>query len=142
MDSFDKLFLHCCADSVPKFDKNYKIPEDVKHKMLLGKSFPCECSQCEHKTGKDTNNFNNNKYRGPGSQVPYKYIKMGVYHCRDCVKGFKCSVCNTTTHILNKVDAGLYSDLCIDCTRCERCGEPMWDYECGECLRKFRGTNR
>jgi hypothetical protein len=44
---------------------------------------------------------------------------------------FKCPSCDDMkpTRLKNRY-GGLYENVCTDCSKCERCGNQMWDYIC------------
>ena len=63
------------------------------------------------------------------NNVPYNFLRKGDAYCRRC--HITCSNCTATVHP-DDAGRGLYKGLCIDCTRCEQCNVPMWDYVC-EC---------
>lgn len=61
------------------------------------------------------------------NNVPYRYLSRGVNCCKNCL--ITCRECEKK---VSPVDAasGLYKGLCINCTRCDYCNVPMWDYVC------------
>lgn len=102
---FDALLDQChnCSDNVnSSVNPNYITLMDKKH------SIRCTIPGC-----------NNN--------VRYSDIREDLPCCRNC--SIKCCSCGEICHP-DDMAIGLYSRSCIDCTRCEYCNIPMWDYEC------------
>ena len=118
MSILDYMLDVCVQSELPTCGP---VDEVVVEMMEAGKSIPCQCKECEGKQpGK------------PTTHVPYKAARQGMMHCKKCVYAFKCGACEKRCHVLVKA-TGLYKGSCIDCTRCEQCGVPMWDYICGQC---------
>lgn len=88
--------------------------------MSAEKCIPCTYYECPGRRSGGTS-INNVKYatvRGGGR-----------LHCAACRRAFICTNCHEVCHLEEKA-CGLYEGQCIDCTRCEDCRTPMWDYEC------------
>ncbi len=97
-----------------------EIRQELDERMAVGMCIPCTCPQCPamREDGTSSNN------------VKYATIRRGErLHCNACRHAFTCVVCYKACHIEDAVH-GLYEGSCIDCTRCEDCGVPMWDYVC------------
>lgn len=100
---------HNCPDNVKSsINPNYITLMDKKH------SIRCTLPGC-----------NNN--------VRYSDIRENLPCCRNC--SIKCCSCGEICHP-DDMAIGLYSRSCIDCTRCEYCNIPMWDYECSCQVRR------
>jgi len=58
----------------------------------------------------------------------YDDTLLDIHNSRED-KTFTCKLCYK--EYANSENAGgLYEGICIDCTRCEDCGNPMWDHVC------------
>ena len=100
--------------------EDHEIREKLNKLMAAGKCIPCVCDECPaiREDGTSSNN------------VKYTTVRRGErLHCDACRRAFTCSVCHEVCHVEEKA-YGLYEGVCIDCTRCELCGTPMWDYVC------------
>ena len=69
---------------------------------------------------------------GCHNNVPYKFLDKNDAYCRRC--HITCTICKCTVTPDDSAE-GMYKGLCIDCTRCELCNIPMWDYVCACELR-------
>jgi hypothetical protein len=59
--------------------------------------------------------------------VSFESIYNNDLYCDDC--HFTCINCRKVC-IPPNAASGLYEGSCINCTRCEDCYSPMWDYVC------------
>ena len=103
-----------------KMMEDTEIRQKLEELMAAGKSIPCTCPQCPamREDGTSSNN------------VKYSIVRKGKrLHCKACRHAFTCVICHEVCHI-EEAAYGLYKGACIDCTRCEECGVPMWDYVC------------
>lgn len=92
-------------------DPDDDVPPPAEY--LDGRSFRCKGYECM-------------------KNVPYRRLRRGVWYCKDCT--LVCDECKETVYGDQRA-IGIYKGFCIDCTRCEYCNMPMWDYECGCILR-------
>ena len=100
--------------------KNPDIRQELQDLMAAGKCIPCTYYNCPAMRSDGTSSNN----------VKYATVRRGErLHCDACRRGFKCVICNKLCH-LEEMAYGLYEGACIDCTRCDDCGTPMWDYVC------------
>lgn len=90
--------------------------------VLDGRSITCMCDG-------DCDDGCNGDCKG---NVRYSCLNNGWSRCHKCTPAIVCSMCKK--HARGYLCAtGLYKGLCIDCTRCENCGDAMYDQVC-RCL--------
>ena len=100
------LFFDYCRQD------NQSVCDPPQESQLDGRSFRCRGFDCR-------------------ANVPYRRLRRGVWYCKGCT--LVCIECKETVYGDQRA-TGIYEGCCIDCTRCEECNIPMWDYACGTCL--------
>lgn len=100
--------------------KNTNVRQELQDLMSASKRIPCTYYECPGMRSDGTSSNN----------VKYATVRRGErLHCDACRRAFRCTFCNELCHLEDKA-CGLYRNVCIDCTRCEYCRTPMWDYVC------------
>ena len=62
--------------------------------------------------------------------VPYIHIHKNISSSRAHTK--VCDVCKKKRHP-DDMASGLFEHCCFQCSCCDQCGRPQWDYVCGYC---------